>query len=464
MSETQTKTKFPAQVYHLGSFPEIVKGVAMAKCSRSPNTFLEDAMACDQERAEDFNERVVAGYGHESVAEMAVGSPVLQDVSMLVSETFLDVQTGHYQGKSSRYVVYTRDKVVNPFAHDPETETVYLAGIDALFDAYEALYEPVHSYVESQIPGATTAVKKARTLDALRGLLPLGCQTNFGSRLTGRDIAKQVRTLSSHPLAEAKQVGADLKKAGIDELGPALVKYAEAHPLYSEYDRIKLPEDLERETPAGPYIGLDDGVYHYQPQHVIRALVLERTGKRITVGQAAKLTFDTWEEINKILAKRERRQDPLPKWLRAARYRFQIVADFGVWKDLRRHRRNEIWRAPFTAQLGYQVPDDVAAVGPDAVEKYCYAMDLAKLTHAKLTSLGYPEEAQYAVAQGHLQHWVVDMDLEQVYYICELRTAPQGHISYRRIARGMYELVREQCPMLVQHMLVHPVDGIGVHT
>lgn len=449
------------KVYHLGNFPEIVKGVAMAKCSRSMNTFLEDARAVSVEKAEDFNERVVAGYGHESVAEMAVGSPVLEDVSMLVSELFLDIQTGHYQGKSSRYVVYDRANTYNPFQQDTQEYIILESCINNLFNAYETLYQPMFLYVGSVIPNASNAVKKARTLDALRGLLPLACKTNFGSRLTGRDISRQVRNLLSSKLQEAQLLGAELKKAGINELGPALVKYAESHPLLLEYSDMELPEVLsveESRRVALECISLDPEA------EVVRSAMFESTGIMPSLSFARARSTEVWNSLNRILAKRIRRQDPLPGSLRAAKFRFEILADFGAWKDLRRHRRNELYRSKFTASLGFDIPDDIQALSPKLQEIYKLAMEFSTHTYEKLYTLGYTEEAQYAVAQGHLQRWVVDLDLEQLYYICELRTAPQGHISYRRVARDMYEQVRESHPTLVQHMLVHPVEGIGDHT
>jgi len=449
------------RVYHLGNFPEIVKGVAMAKCSRSQNTFLEDARAVSVEKAEDFNERVVAGYGHESVAEMAVGSPVLEDVSMLVAETFLDIQTGHYQGKSSRYVIYSRDKTYNPFQENTTEYVLLQSCINHLFNVYEQLYTPLMQYVESQIPTASAAVRKARTLDALRGLLPLACKTNFGSRLTGRDISRQVRTLMSSKLAEARRLGEELKIAGINELGPALVKYAEAHPLIQEYSNIELPEVTE--LPVKERVALEC-LTNDQFVQVARMFMFEETGKLPSLSFARARATEIWMSLNRVLAKRVRRQDPLPHCLRAAKLQFEIVADFGAWKDLRRHRRNDLFRAPFTASLGFDVPDDVKKLAPHLEKLYVDAMEFAAQIYEKLYTLGYTEEAQYAVAQGHLQRWVVDLDLEQLYYLCELRTAPQGHISYRRVAREMYERVREENSLMVQHMLVHPVDDIGVHT
>lgn len=449
------------KVYHLGTFPEIVKGVAMAKCSRSTNTFLQDAQAVSVEKAEDFNERVVAGYGHESVAEMAIGSPVLEDVSMLVAETFLDIQTGHYQGKSSRYVVYKRENTYNPF-HSGTTEHLLLTScINNLFNAYETLYQPLMQYVGSVMPAGSNAVKNARVLDALRGLLPLACKTNFGSRLTGRDISRQVRNLLSSKLEEAQQLGLQLKQTGINELGPALVKYADAHPLLTEYQNMEMPEFDG--ISLGERVTLECIGYD-QEAEVVRALMFELTGQMPSLSLARARSTMVLNTLNRSLAKRVRRQDPLPRCLRAAKFRFEIVADFGAWKDLRRHRRNELYRTGFSANLGFDIPDDLLALPRNLQELYKQAMDFSTQTYEKLYTLGYTEEAQYAVAQGHLQRWVVDLDLEQLYYICELRTAPQGHISYRRVARDMYERVKETHPVLVQHMLVHPVDGIGDHT
>jgi thymidylate synthase ThyX len=451
-----------AKIYNLGKFPEVVKGVAMAKCSRSTNTFLEDALSVSVDQAESFNERVVAGYGHESVAEMAMASPVLEDISILISELYLDLQTGHYQGKSSRYQKYLRENVVNPFAKDSEAYNVLNEAYDALYETYDALYVPLLNHVETLIPGATNAVKKARTLDGLRGLLPLGAKTNFGSRLTGRDVSRQVKTLLSSPLEEARFIGKELKASGIEELGQALVRHAEPSLLLEQYQNLSV-DTSKFLSPEAPGVKLDC-IYTRQEEEIIRAHVLETKGILINLDEAAALAESFYESLNNLLANRVRRQDPLPKCLRAARYRFDIVADFGAWKDLRRHRRNELFRAPFTAQLGYYFPEDLLALDAKYQVQYEDAVQKAGDAFEKLISLGYRDEAQYIVTQGHNQHWVVDLDLEQLFYICELRTAPQGHISYRRVAYDMYSLVKDSNPILVSKMLVHPVEDIGIHT
>lgn len=452
---------FKTRVYHLGNHSETVKGVAMAKCSRSTNTFEEDARGVSFEQANSFNERVVANYGHESVAEMAVGSPVLEGISILLAEDFLNLQTGHYQGKSSRYQVYTRENTVNPFKPDTEPHQILQEAYDKLFDAYEGLYPKVYSYCEKILPEEKPHVVTARALDALRGLLPLGTRTNFAARLTGRDISYQVRMLLSHPLAEARHVGEKLKIAGEHELGPALVRHAEAHPLISGYQFSPLPGFI-RESPKGPWVKLDN-TYLYQPQEVARAWSLENYGVLPSIGQVTAQLTEVLEILNGLLEMRTRRQDPLPHCLRAARYRFEIVADFGVWKDLHRHRRCEIFRGPFTVNWGFGIPDDLTATGDSEVlETYQKAMQAASEAYMKLQEHDF-HAAQYAVAQGHYQNWVMDMDLEQLYYLCELRTQPAGHISYRRVAYQMYDLIKQSCPQLVQHMLVHQPDKIEVH-
>jgi thymidylate synthase ThyX len=457
-----------AQVYALSQFSEEVKAMAMAKCSRSPNTFMADALAATEEKAADFHDRVHA-YGHESVADCAIGSLCFENISILAGEALVDLQTGKYQGKSSRYVVYNRERVVQPFvdaegfgqARDFEAWPVYNAGITALFDAYEALQAPVTTWVEAQpeMVGLSKPVIRARVLDALRGLLPLGALTNFGTRLSSRDTAELIRQFLASPHAELRQL-AELMRAPAMEETPTLVRHAVFNPLYQTVKNI-LP------APRKPLAAYDPA-----PVRLIKTWGgLADVVEMMTLEQSGAWVDYVWDDdnteeedaIDAYKAARKLRFDPAPHAFRAVRCRFEIEADFGVWKDLRRHRRCELFRAPFTAALGYEVPDDIQAIGGVVAAHYSIAMQSAADTYTQLVALGFAHEAEYVVAQGHTQRWVMDMDLEQLIYLTELRTQPGGHISYRRVARQMYDLAAERFPELLRHALVHEVDGVTAH-
>lgn len=451
------------QVYALSDFTEEEKAVAMAKCSRSPNTFLEDAQAVRAAgSAEGFHERVVVGYGHASVADMAIGSLCFENVSTLAAEHLLDLQTGKYQAKSSRYVPFSRDRVYQPWAPGDPSATLYNEGVALLYDSYEALHEPVLEWIRQQpeMAGASPAQLRARVFDNLRYLLPLGALTNLGTRLSGRDTAELVRRLQAEPLEEFQALASRIREAGLSET-PTLVRHTEPNPLYQEIRRILPPGELggsQGYTGAQPVFVELTSEQEYPLEILLGTLTFESHNPR------GLIPFDSaLKALNTYMARRRVRQDPVPHAFRTLRFRVRLLTDFGVWKDLRRHRRMETFRSQyFEAGLGYVIPDDLMTIGGDVLVGYKMAMEIAAQAWNVLRTR-YPARAQYLVAHGHCQAWTMSLDLEQLYYLIELRTQPGGHISYRRVADQMLVQARALCPELFEHILAHPVEGQGVH-
>ncbi len=466
---------FPVQVVSLAGFSEEEKAVAMAKCSRSSNTFMQDALETRAKgNAGKFNETVVVAYGHNSVADMSIASLCFEDVSTLLAEEILGIPTGKYQGKSSRYVPFSRDRVVQPFqgpfnlskkvdATRFEAKVAYDIAVSKLFDAYEGLQPRVRAWVEKQ-PGWEPGVAKpsavtARVFDALRYLLPLGALTNLGTRLSGRDTAELIRRLLVSPLAEAHDLAAKTKAVSGNET-PTLVRHAVHKPIYEAVNNVfkGVPDnDFQERAQYTRRKGVELAAVSGHSYDVIDLIALLERGKELRNSEVP------WAALDAYMASRKTRHDPIPQGYRAVRYCFEIEADFGTWKDLRRHRRNENPHAPFTAEHGYIVSDDVQAIGGDVLAEYVEAADAATAAFKELTELGFPAEAQYIITHGAIQRWEMDMDAEQLLYIAELRTEPFGHISYRKIARQMFDLAREVHPELYKHHLVHDVDGVGAH-
>ncbi len=464
---------FPVEVTSLADFSEEIKAVAAAKCSRSHNTFLEDAMALTAEKAASAHETIVVGYGHNSVADMSMGSLCFEGISTLLAETVFDIQTGKFQGKSSRYVAFKRENVVRPVTaeDDPEWVAWYEGAIAFLFDAYETLRPLVHKWVISQpeMAGAKAAVVNARVFDAVRYLLPLGSMTNVGTRLSSRDTSELNRVLLASPLAEAQDLAAKIKVAAVAET-PTLIRHTELNELYRDLKclPVNLIDESVNESGYHGWVGIElEDRYRGRLKSVIDTLFFEAgyLRRKLVYGTAAFATQHRGIKcFNEFMARRKSRHDPLPHALRAARFTFHLQTDFGTWKDLRRHRRCELFREPqFTARLGYTVPEDIVLIGGDVELLYRAAMDRATTTWSALAATR-PAEAQYGVTHGHIQAWSWDLDLEELVYVAELRTEVHGHISYRRIAWQMLELARAtDVGVLLEHVHVHPVTGPGVH-
>jgi len=136
----------------------------------------------------------------------------------------------------------------------------------------------------------------------------------------------------------------------------------------------------------------------------------------------------------------------VPNVFKTVNIAFDVIMDYGAFRDLQRHRRCEQFVEPLTTQYGYVIPDDIA--GSELESEYVAAMD---------SILSYSDEvihnsdlSQYIIPLGYLHRSRFQMTLKELYYIVELRTRPQGHMSYRRVAYKMHELAKLQHPQLMK--------------
>jgi thymidylate synthase ThyX len=158
---------------------------------------------------------------------------------------------------------------------------------------------------------------------------------------------------------------------------------------------------------------------------------------------------DIEKVINTYVKHRQGRWHKVGKAFETTYYTFEIMADFGAYKDLQRHRMLTQERQLFTTQHGYEIPKDIIEAKQDRL--YKRAMDLTQTLYEKLEK-DFPEEAQYVVTHGHLIRWKMKMNLREAFHLCELRSSPQGHPSYRKIAQEIYRLIKSVNPIVGNSM------------
>jgi thymidylate synthase ThyX len=122
-------------------------------------------------------------------------------------------------------------------------------------------------------------------------------------------------------------------------------------------------------------------------------------------------------------------------------YRFDLLTDYGAFRDLQRHRLLTIdWQA-LTTSHGYTQPDAIVEAGGDA--EWREAMDRSSEIHEALVAAGLPHVAQYAVSMAFRVRFVMDMNAREAMHVIELRTAPQGHPAYRRVCQQMHRQIAD---------------------
>lgn len=422
------------------------QATALAKYSRSAESARTILAQLSADEADKFQEKWTVSYGHSSVAELATAPICLERISIVASKFFESWQRPGYSEKSTRYQAFSKDSFVTP-PGAPETMAKFAA---RLYDAYDRLQSRMTARCAklSGLPETDRTVK-ARAFDNLRYLLPAGTGTNVAVVANMRDFRDMIVRARGSSNPEFRLVG-DMIFEAVKGVAPTLVKHTEPDEFEPPVRGLGTVSKKFDFGSPGWYVDL------YRPE------LLPETG-------IAQKAFETmveerhlmsWSAFCKHMESRPARRG-VPKAFRDVRISFDVMMDYGAYRDLQRHRRCEQYAEPLTLNYGYLVPDDIA--GSDLEDEYREAMESVR---------AYEDEAvihdsdlmQYMVPLGYLHRSVFNMDLEQLYYLTELRTQPQGHISYRRVAYEMFRLGKEKYPDLMRWCRASAPAEIGIHT
>jgi thymidylate synthase ThyX len=477
-------TNLDRPVFALRNLPEVVKGALFSRYSRTekslrrvlldefinePDSGFEllagagvgsDDMVAVR-RAEEFYERVLVGYGDDSVAELAGAHVAVERVSTLAAKALEDSRIGLSPlEKSTRYVRFDRPGPDGRrlYHRGPElAHPDYEPAADALFDTYSALLEPLTESIRQRFPlepgeteRAWKSATRAKALDMLRGLLPAGTLTNLGLFGNGRAFEYLITKMAAHELPECRNLATDLHhelalvipsfvKRAIDERygAPAAARMATT--------RAALARHAQRSgrQGSGPSVRLIE----HDPdaeRKVVAAALFPYSDVPLE-----ELDGDPKAVLDAMLGDRANRRQRTPRALEHAEYVFEIVANFAAYRDLHRHRMLTQDRQVLGTRLGYDVPAGLAELGMEG--RFRGAIDAAASAHARLERDLGPGLAQYIVPLAFHVRWYFRANLREIYHLCELRTTPQGHPDYRWVAQEMFRLVSQVHPGLAQY-------------
>ena len=477
-------TNLDRPVFALRNLPEVVKGALFSRYSRTEKSlrkvlldeFINDPDAgfealagkpSDEDdmvavrRAEEFYERVLVGYGDDSVAELAGAHIAIERTSTLAAKALEDSRIGISPlEKSTRYVRFDRPGPDGRhlFYRGPElSHPDYEPGADALFGVYSSLVEPVTEAIRERYPlepdetkRAWKSATRAKALDLLRGLLPAGTLTNLGLFGNGRAFEYLIIKLAGHELPECRRLANDVHRE-LALVIPSFVKRAlderYGRPSAERLERLRVGlAKLARRgepLPTGPSVKLIE----HDPdaeRKVVAAALFPHSDAPLDeqVGDAPQV-------LESLLADRANRRQRPPRALEHAEYTFEIVSNFGAYRDLHRHRMLTQDRQWLGTALGYDLPDGLKELGADG--RFAAAVEAAALAHGRLERDAGPALAQYLVPLAFRVRWYFKANLREIYHLCELRTTPQGHPDYRWVAQEMFHRVSEVHPTLARY-------------
>ena len=414
-----------------------VQATVLAKYSRSAESARDLLQGVTQEDAAKFQEKWGVTYGHSSIAELCTVPYCFEGVSILASKFLERYQRPGYSEKSTRYQEFSEASFVEPQGAPERLRDV----ANLLYRTYKEMEGPVLDHVAGLVGGAPIeelkkrAPVKARAFDSLRYLLPAGTGTNLAAVVNARDARYMMSDLLGSPVPEFRQAGENMVEAA-RRFAPVFAVGAKANSFE--------PQIRSLGSPPPKAVTLVDAPTGAEEDFWARV--------------------STWYGMTKadFASHMEGRGNhQVPDVFKTVVVTFDLYMDYGAFRDLQRHRRCEQYIEPLTAKYGFDIPDDLTG---DLRERYVNVMGEVGEACRQMVAMGVdPLIVQYAIPLGYRLRAHFQMDLKQVYYMTELRTKPQGHISYRRIAWAMAEEVRHRYPTLMQWCRDIRPDTIGEH-
>jgi thymidylate synthase ThyX len=484
-------TNLDRPVFALVNLPETVKGALFARYSRYPGTlrrlFLDEfadglpepegagahgeGRDAEGRRAAELYERIFVGYGDDSVAQLGGAHIACEWVSNVLTKILQRPRLGAYLEQSTRYLGYDAPMPDPPggfrYYRDPELGPDYTTAMDELFSTYSALLGRVGAWAEREFPradgeapAAHARAVRAKALDLLRGLLPASSLSHMGMFATGQTYEQLVLHLLAHPLPEAQAYGHMI----LDELKlviPSFVARVERPERGGEWVRYleereraarRWAERLDlRDTDDGPSVTLlrSDG----EEGDLLAALLFEAAAcsESVIARRVAELDADERAAVLcELVGERANRRHRPGRGFEALRYRFEIVSDYGAFRDLQRHRMLTVQWQGLTPDLGAGVPDQVELAG--CGDDYRRALEISHREYDRLAGVGLARAAPYALCLGYRIRFILDLNAREAMQLIELRSGREGHPSYRAVAHEMHAQIAAVHPAVAAAM------------
>ncbi len=487
-------TDLDGPVFALTNLPEVVKGALFARYSRSAKSlrrlFLDEfaeaasapAEAVGVRRAEELYGRVFSEYGDDSVAQLGGVHLACEQASQPLAKVLEWGRLAAYLEQSTRYVPYDDRPggrwryVVPPEVEAAGLEAEFRRLQDSAFETYARWLGPLQELYRSWFPKDPAdsdfvyrSSIRARACDTLRGLLPAATRTNVGIYATGQAYEQLLLRMRANKLAEVRAY-ADMMLVELRKVIPAFLTRVDRPDRGGEWSsylaatreemRRVAAELVEGTVPAAdvgmpmPRVDLTD----FDPEGEVKVVAAALYGATESLGDRELLervrAMSEGERARVLRAyvgeRRNRRHKPGRAFERTS-YRFDVVCDYGSFRDLQRHRLLTIEWQPLSPRHGMGYAAELVEVG--AEEDWHHVMDASQDLYERLVDAGLSEAAQYAVAMAFGIRFYMDMNAREAVHLIELRSAPQGHPTYRRVAQRMHELIGEVHPTIAAAMV-----------
>jgi thymidylate synthase ThyX len=471
----------------LRNLPETVKGALFARYSRSAKSvrrlFLDEflgemgtdadaasthaAAGIGSERADKLYARVLNEYGDDSVAQLGGAHLACESVSNVLTKVLEWGRLMAYLEQSTRYVPYTdrpggRWKYHVPGELDGSPlRGTFVRTLDRAFETYARWIPTMEAHFRAKYPktsedseGVYRSVIRAKALDTLRGLLPAATTSNVGLFGTGQAFEALLLRMFAHPLEEVRGCAAQML-AELRQVIPAFLARVDQPNRGGRWIDYFAETRRGFADAAAPFVG---GAIA-EPRGEVTLTDFDPDGEIKVVASALYNTSALPDDQLLAIARRmtpddrvallrayvgdraNRRHKPGRAFERTG-YRFDVLADYGAFRDLQRHRLLTLDWQPLSARHGCTEPAAIEEAG--AADDWRVVMDASADLYEQLMAGGLRDAASYAVVMAYRVRFYMEMNAREAMHVIELRTAPQGHPSYRRVCQLMHRAIAEQ--------------------
>ena len=481
---------------------QVDRGALMSRYSRTDKSmrkiFLDEFLK-NENRGSEFYDRVLLEYGDDSVAELGEAQIAVEGLSNIAVKKIEDRRIGlSYLEKSSRYVAWNKkENGKYRFYRDEEITNskfgdLYEETCNFSFDVYSKNIEPMINYVREKYPIEKYSFKdsrdnkeklfsklkidadiksanmiyrgstKAKALDILRGLLPASTLTNVGITGNGRAFEYLLTILGASELKEEQDLASEIKKE-LDTTIKSFVrraddKYGKAFQKYLKDVKNKTKTIVAKKIKSNPIKGTSTNLVDFESEKnsidkIITSIMYEQspsTSYQNILQQVKKISKQEKIKIIKEFTKlRTNRRHRPSRAFENVYYTFDLCNNFGMFRDFHRHRALTLERQLLTTDHGYNIPNEIKILGIEKDFKDC--MNKTRDTFEKIRKK-YPEQSQYVVNFAYNYPYFMKFNLREACHLIELRTVPQGHVDYRKVAQQMFRQINKVHPILSEIM------------
>ena len=486
-------TNLDEPVFALVNLPEVVKGALFARYSRTHKSlrrlFLDEFVGeldttgdssidatIGLKRAEELYQRVFFEYGDDSVAQLGGVHLACEQSSNLLTKVLEWGRLMAYLEQSTRYIPYdNRLGGRYRFYRDPEIlgsalGTRYVGDLDRLFDIYAVSLPLMQDWVRTRYPKDPSDSDfvyrqsiKAKALDALRGILPAASLSNVGIYGTGQGYEALLLRMRANPLPEARAY-AEMMLTELRKVIPSFLARVDRPDRGGAWSDYLEGTRNAMEEVAGKLFAADDPeprmpvtLVDFDPDaedKLLAAMLYPYTDlpEDQVLARVRTMSADERANVaNAYVGERANRRHKPGRALERAGYRFDVLSDYGAFRDLQRHRMLTIEWQPLSPNHGYSVPPAVEEAG--LADRYHDAMERSAALYDALIGR-FPAQAPYAVSLAYRVRYVIQLNVREAMHMLELRTTPQGHPDYREVCQEMHRLIATQAghPLVAEMM------------